>query len=243
MESGYEAQFKEGRCIIKRRGDVIRSVPISKNGLFKTRHTYTLTAHDSSELINLPTLHWRLGHLALKSIHALMNAHSVTGLRLIDDLSPFSCDSCDWAKTTRKCIRKHCVAPSATHFGSEIHSDVWGPSMVKSVNNHSYYVSFTDDYSRYSLVAFLRTKDETLMAYKSYAAWARTQHGVPIQRLRSDRGGEYLSFEFSKFLQEQGMEHCLTTANMPEHNGVAEALNRQLLERAHAMMHQADLPC
>src|SRR5882762_8879719 len=172
MESRYEAQFKEGRCIIKRRGDVIGSVPVSKNGLFKTRHAYALTAHDSSELIDLPTLHWRLGHLMLKSIRALMNAHSVTGLRLIDDLSPFLCNSCDWAKTTRKRIRKHCTTtPQATHFGAEIYSDVWSPSVVKSINNHSYYVSFTNDYLCYSLVAILQTKDETLMAYKSYVAW------------------------------------------------------------------------
>ena len=225
LESGYEAHFKEERCFIMRGGSIIGSVPVSKNGLFKTRHVYTLMAQDSTELIDLHTLHQRLGHLAPKSICVLMNAHSVTGLRLIDDLLPFSCDSCDWAKMTHKRIRKHCTTPQATHFGAEIHSDIWGPSMVKSINNRSYYVSFTDDYTCYSLVAILQTKDEAFTAYKSYAAWVRTQHGVPIQRLRSDRGGEYLSFEFSKFLQEQGMEHCLTTANMPEHNGVVEVLN------------------
>src|SRR6266404_766577 len=190
MESGYEAQFKEGRCIIKRGGDVIGSVPVSKNGLFKTRHAYALTAHNSSELINLPTLHRRLGHLVPKSICTLMNAHSVTGLRLIDDLSPFTCDSCDWAKMTRKRIRKHRITPQATHFGAEVHSDIWGPSVIKSINNRSYYVSFTNDYSHYSLMAFLHTKDENLKAYKSYAAWVQTQHGVPIQHLRSDQGGE-----------------------------------------------------
>src|SRR6266404_3264155 len=243
MESGYEAQFKEGRCIIKRRGDIIGLVPVSKNGLFKTRHTYVLTAHDSSELIDLPTLHRRLSHLAPKSIRALMNAHLVTGLRLIDDLSPFACDSCDWAKTTRKHIRKHRVTPQASHFGAEVHSDIWGPSVIKSINNRSYYVSFTNDYSHYSLMAFLHTKDENLKAYKSYAAWVQTQHGVPIQHLRSDQGGEYLSFEFANFLQEQGTECRLTTANTLEHNSMAEALNRRLLECARAMMHQADLPC
>ncbi len=214
LESGYEAHFKEERCFIMRGGSIIGSVPVSKNGLFKTRHAYVLTAQDSTDLIDPP-----------KSIRTLMTAHSVMGLRLIDDLLPFSCDSCDWAKTTCKHISKHHTTPQATHFGVEIHSDVWGPSAVKSINNRTYYVSFTDDYSCYSLVAILRTKDEAFMAYKSYVAWAQTQHGVPIQRLRLDRGGEYLSFKFTKFLQEQGMEHRLTTANTPEHNGVAEALN------------------
>jgi len=72
---------------------------------------------------------------------------------------------------TCKHISKHRTTPQATHFGAEIHSDVWGPSAVKSINNHSYYVSFTDDYMCYSLVAILQTKDEAFTAYKSYAAW------------------------------------------------------------------------
>ncbi len=201
-------------------------VPVSKNGLFKLRHVYALMVHESSDLINLYTLHWKLGHLSPGIIRMLMNANAIIGYQLIDDLSPFSCDACAYAKTTHKHISKLCKTPVSDSFGLEIHSDLWGPAFVDSLGKRRYYVTFIDDCTRYTHVEFLKTKDETFWAYKAFAAWAFTQHGKYIQRLRLDRGGEYLSEEFSNFLREQGTERRLTTANTPQHNGVAESLNR-----------------
>ena len=51
-----------------------------------------------------------------------------------------------------------------------------------------------------------------------------------------------MSNEFTTFLHEQGTERRLTTANTPQHNGVAESLNRRLMEQTRAIMHQAGLP-
>ena len=85
-------------------------------------------------------------------------------------------------------------------------------------------------------------KDEALVAYKAFSAWEKTQHSTQIKCFRSDRGGEYTSHHFTDFLREQGTECRLTTHDTPEHNGVAEALNRRLLERVHTMLHQANLP-
>jgi len=110
------------------------------------------------------------------------------------------------------------------------------------LGGHWYYVTFTDDHTHYTRLEVLCTKDEAFQAYKSFAAWAQTQHGVYIKRLRSDRGGEFTSNQFTAYLQQQGTEHCLTTADMPQHNGVAEALNRRLMEHMHAILHQASLP-
>jgi transposase InsO family protein len=68
------------------------------------------------------------------------------------------------------------------------------------------------------------------------------QHRATICHLRSDHGGEYTGKAFTKYLQEQGTEWRLTTHDMPKHNGVAESLNRHLLEHVHAMLHQSGLP-
>jgi len=103
-------------------------------------------------------------------------------------------------------------------------------------------VSFTDDCTRYTRLEVLRTKDEAFWAYKSFSAWAKTQHGAQIKRLRSDRGGEFTSDQFTAYLQQEGTERRLTTADMPQHNGIAESLNRRLMERTHAILHQAGLP-
>jgi len=91
-------------------------------------------------------------------------------------------------------------------------------------------------------IDIIKTKDQTLLSYHTFTAWAWTQHGAKIKQIRSDRGGEYTGREFTKFLQEEGTERCLTTHDTLQHNGVAESLNRCLLERVRTMLHQSALP-
>ena len=120
---------------------------------------------------------------------------------------------------THKPIHKEQLTPQATAFGNEVHTDVWGHAPVLSLRGHKYYVSFTDDYSCYTWLALLRTKDKVLKAYKTFTAWAKTQHSATIKKLRSDHRGEYTGNKFSKFLQEEGSMHGLTTHDTPQHNG------------------------
>jgi hypothetical protein len=240
VKAGCTVEFEGGTCKIKRDGHVIGNVPASANGLFKVEHA--LAAAESIERVDILTLHRRLGHIALNTIRNLVRNKAIAGIHLIDDNPSLACDSCEYAKTTRKPIQKQREGPQATAFGDEIHSDVWGPSTPESLGGRKYYVTFTDDYSRYSWIQPLHTKDETFGAYKTFAAWAKTQHGVRVKRLRSDRGGEYTGRKFSAFLQKQGTERRLTTHGTPQHNGVAESLNRRLFDRVRAMLHQADLP-
>jgi transposase InsO family protein len=240
VDAGCTVQFEDKSCKIRRGTKVIGSIPARANGLYKVDHTYSADA--SPEQVDILTLHRRLGHISPDAIRTLIRTNTVSGLRLVDNLPSFICDSCEYAKATRKVIRKEREAPIADSFGAEIHSDLWGPSPLLSLGGRKFYVTFTDDHSRYTRLELLRTKDETLEAYKGYAAWAKTQHAVHIKRLRSDRGGEYTGHEFTDFLREQGTERRLTTADTPQHNGIAESLNRRLLERVRALLHQADLP-
>jgi hypothetical protein len=88
----------------------------------------------------------------------------------------------------------------------------------------------------------LRTKSEAFEAYKSFEAWALTQdHCKGIKVLRSDRGGEYLSAAFSAHLAAAGTARKLTTHDTPQLNGIAERLNRTLLERIQAFAHESGL--
>jgi len=63
-----------------------------------------------------------------------------------------------------------------------------------------------------------------------------------IKWLHSDRSGEFTSNQFTAYLQQQGTERCLTTADMPQHNGIVEALNHCLIEHTCTILHQAGLP-
>src|ERR1700678_2370805 len=152
------------------------------------------------------------------------------------------CESCEWAKGERKAVSKIQETERHTTVGKEIHSDLWGPAPVESINHKRYYVSFTDDYSRYTNVYFLHTKDETFNAYQTYEAWLSNQYEAKIKSLRSDRGGEYLSVEFSAHLKKAGTVRRLTAHDIPEHNGVAECLNQTILEKVRAMLHESNLP-
>ena len=241
-KAGYLVSFEDNCCNIRKGEDkqTVGSIPANGNGVYKVEHA--LTASAAFEQVSIHTLHRRLGHVSLDSIRNLTRNNAIAGVQVIDDGSPSICDSCEYAKATRKVIQKERTAPQAGAFGDEVHTDLWGPSPIQSLGGRKYYASFTDDYSRYTRLALLRSKDETLEANKTFAAWAKTQHNAHIKQLRSDRGGEYTSGDFTKFLQEQGTECRLTTHDTPQHNGVAESLNRRLLKRVRAMRHAADLP-
>ena len=104
----------------------------------------------------------------------------------------------------------------------EIHTDVWGPSLVKFLSGKLYYISFTNDKTCYTCVYLLALKSKGYQAYLSFKAWLRTQHGARVKQLHSDHGREYLSNEFNAHLAAQGVERRLTIHNTPQQNGIAE---------------------
>ena len=90
------------------------------------------------------------------------------------------------------------------------------------INQKLYYICFTDDFSRFTSVYFLHTKDEAFESYQAYEAWLKTQHNHHIKSLCPDRGGEYLDADFSAHLKKAGTIQKLTTHDTPEYNGVSE---------------------
>jgi transposase InsO family protein len=121
--------------------------------------------------------------------------------------------------------------------------DLWGPTQTESVAGHLYYISFTDDFSRETKVQFLKMKSEALSAFKDYEMELKCQTpGAKIKKLCSDRDGEYPSTEFDRYLKDQGIKRQLTVHHSPQQNGVAECLNRTLVEHARAMLLGRDMP-
>ena len=100
-----------------------------------------------------------------------------------------------------------------------------------------------DDVTRYTITYLLCTKDEAFECYKSFEAWATTQqHCQVIKVLQSDCGSEYLSAAFNAHLAKAGTARKLTTHDTPQLNGIAERLNRTLLDRIRALTHASGLP-
>ena len=123
-----------------------------------------------------------------------------------------------------------------------IHTDVCGPMRNESFGGSRYFITFIDDYSRYSTVYILKRKSEALEYFKTYEKSCLTQLGYQVRSLRSDNGGEYVSQEFESYLKERGIKHETTSPHSPQQNGVAERKNRTLCEAARSMLNHAGLP-
>ncbi len=240
-KAGFAISFEGNTCKISNdKGNVVGKIPSNANGLYWVEHV--CSASQADEVIDIHTLHCRLGHVAADSIHTLIRSQAIQGISLIDDGQPIYCESCKYTKATRKAIKKEREGVLASTFGEEIHSNVWGPLLLQTIGGRCYYITFTDDHSHFTHTQLLRSKDEALQAYKDFATWAQTQRGVKIKRLRSDCGGEYTSADFNQYLKEQGTERWLTMHDTPQHNRVAKSLNRCLLECMHAVLHHSGLP-
>ncbi|KAK8523031.1 hypothetical protein V6N12_073742 [Hibiscus sabdariffa] len=123
-----------------------------------------------------------------------------------------------------------------------IHSDVCGPMNTQARGGYQYFITFTDDFSRYGYIYLMHHKSESLENLKEFKNEVQNQHGKSIKTLRSDRRGEYLSQEFDELLKECGIVSQLTPPGTPQWNGVSERRNRTLLDMVRSMMSHTDLP-
>jgi hypothetical protein len=163
VKAGYAVTFKDNTCQIRNKSDkVIGTIPASQNGLYKVNRV--CAAATPEERVDLATLHRRLAHIAPDAIRKMVKGGAIEGIELIDNGSTLICEACEQAKATRKQIRKEREAPLADKFGDKVHTDLWGPSPVPSLGGRAYYVTFTDDYSRFTKLTPLRSKDQTSVA-------------------------------------------------------------------------------
>ena len=122
------------------------------------------------------------------------------------------------------------------------YSDVCGPMETTACTGYRYFVTFIDAYSHNLVVKLVKTKDKVFALTKSYFERAETITGERPNYFHSDGGGEYGLKEFSSYLESKGIHHEKTNAYTPQENGIAERMNRTLVEMAWTMLHDVQLP-
>lgn len=123
-----------------------------------------------------------------------------------------------------------------------IHSDFCGSMQKRSHSGERYFVTFVDDYSRALWTYFMSQKSEVFNLFKNFYPMVKNQFKTTINTVRSDNGGEYCSEKFITSCAEQGIKHQFTTAYSPASNGVAERLNRTLMDKARTLLSDSNLP-
>ena len=123
-----------------------------------------------------------------------------------------------------------------------VHSDLWGPTPINSVNGFRYYVLFIDHYTRFTWLYLLKSKSEVFTKFTHFKAMIETPFSAKIKIFRSDRGGEYTSNVFKTYLLQQGIIHQLSCPNTPQQNGLVERKHKHLIETSITLLSQAFIP-
>ncbi|GJX48062.1 retrotransposon protein, putative, ty1-copia subclass [Tanacetum coccineum] len=246
-DDGFINRFDENNVLSVSKNNIVYFVAVPRDGIFEVDMSCSNT-NDSSMYnvsnkrakINLDSSylwHCRLGHISKKRIEKLQHE----GLLNSTDIQSLGkCVSCMSGKMARKPY-SHQVERAKDLLGL-IHTDVCGPFKIVSRQGASYFVTFTDDFSRYGYVYLLKHKHEVFETFKVFQKEVENQLGKTIKSLRSDRGGEYMSQEFLDHLKEHGIIAHRTPPYTPQNNGVSERRNRTLLDMVRSMMSQTTLP-
>lgn len=151
----------------------------------------------------------------------------------------FACEICADGKLARSPFEKN--GTRANGLLETIHSDVCGPMSVKSIGGSKFYVTFIDDFSRKTFVYIIKSKDQVFECFKKFKALVENQTNKKIKIFRSDGGGEYDNKNFSDLFDNEGILHQQTAPYTPEQNGLAERMNRTIVEKVRCMLSGANL--
>ena len=142
-------------------------------------------------------------------------------------------------------------ATRSTQLLEIIHTDICGPFDVPSFGGEKYFITFTDDYSRYGYIYLLKEKSQSVDILEIFLNEVERQLDRKVKIIRSDRGGEYYEKydesgqcpgPFAKVLEKRGICAQYTMPGTPQQNGVAERRNRTLMDMVRSMMSNSSLP-
>ena len=203
----------------------------------ETQHVATVTHSVSQDEL----WHRRYGHLGVQNMRKLVMEDMVDGLdcEMKNDIGV--CGPCAEGKQCRAKFPTSGAKRNDTVLGL-VHSDVCGKVSTQSLGGAEYFLTFIDDHTRYTWVYVLKRKDQVFNKFQEWKALVEKSTGQYLKTLRTDNGGEYTSNEFEEYLTKEGIRHETTVPKHPEQNGVAERMNRTIVETARSMLAEAGLP-
>ncbi|GJS75774.1 putative ribonuclease H-like domain-containing protein [Tanacetum coccineum] len=185
--------------------------------------------------------HRRLGHINFKTLNKLVKGNLVRGLPLKTFENDHSCVACQKGKQHKASCKSKTVSSISKPLHL-LHTDLFGPVAIRSIMHKVYCLVVTDDYSRFSWVFFLATKDETSEILQNFIKGIENQLDYKVKIIRSDNGTEFKNKELNQFCQNKGIHREFSVARTPQQNGVAERKNRTLIEAARTMLADSKLP-
>lgn len=118
-------------------------------------------------------------------------------------------------------------------------TDVWGPAPM-SVGCYQYYVSFLDDFSKYTWIFLLKHKSDVFDVFLKFQQLVERLFDRKILTVQSDWGGEYQKLH--SYFQKVGITHHVSCPHTHQQNGSAERKHRHIVEVGLSLLAQACMP-
>ncbi|GJX90092.1 putative ribonuclease H-like domain-containing protein [Tanacetum coccineum] len=239
-DSDLEIAFRKHSCFVRD----MNGVDLLKGS--RSTNLYTISIDDmmkSSPVCLLSKAskikswlwHRRLNHLNFGTINDLARKDLVRGLPRLKFEKDHLCSACQLGKS-----KKYSHKPKSENTNMEVlhtlHMDLCGPMRVQSINGKKYILVIVDDYSRFTWVKFLRSKDETPEFVINFLKQIQVGLNKTVRYIRTDNGTEFVNQVMSKYYEGVGIFHQKSVPRTPQQNGVVERRNRTLVEAARTML-------
>ncbi|GJU76576.1 retrovirus-related pol polyprotein from transposon TNT 1-94 [Tanacetum coccineum] len=176
--------------------------------------------------------HRRLSYLKFGTINKLAKQGIVKGLPKLKYTKDHLCSTCQMGKIKKE-SHPHKPETSTNEKLQMLHMDLCGPMLVEIINKKRYIIVIIDDYSHFTWVKFLRTKDEAPEIIIKILKQAQVSLNATVRYLRTDNGIEFLNQTLRNYMEEVGITHMTSTTRTPQQNDVVERDRKPELKYLH----------
>lgn len=245
VQAGFQVLFKGSVVEIKKKSQLLATGHLvgklyQMDFIMPDYANMTETTRAQS---NLDLWHKRFGHICNANLFKLFHKNMVENLTLsssdfTSDLKT-PCEGCMSGKQVQqpfKTVKKKSSRPLEL-----VHTDICGPLSPLTWDGARYFITFIDDFTHFTHVYLLSHKSQANEKFQEFYAIVTAKFNVKLSRLRLDNGGEYRSRLFLHFCKKNGIDLEWTIPDTPQQNGIAERMNRSLLEKARCMINNAQI--
>jgi histone deacetylase 1/2 len=179
--------------------------------------------------------HSRLGHPSSPIVSRVVSSNNFPCS--LESNKESVCDACQKAKSHQLSYPKS--MSTSSHSLELVYSDVWGHA-PDSVGGKRYYVSFIDDYSKFTWIYLLKFKSEVFEKFREFQTLVERLFDRKILTMQTDWGGEYKKLH--SFFEKIGITHHVSCPHAHQQNGSVERKHRHIVEVGLALLAHASMP-
>ncbi|GJV10303.1 retrovirus-related pol polyprotein from transposon TNT 1-94 [Tanacetum coccineum] len=239
-DSDLEVAFQRNTYFVRN----LKGVDLLKGNRITNLYTINIYEMASTSLIFLMARatftkswlwHQCLSHLNFDTINDLAKNDLVTDLLKFKYHKEHLCPSCEQGKSKRASHPPKPV-PNYKQRLHLLHMDLCSPMRISSLNGKRYVLVIVDNYSRYTWVYFLRSKDEAPELIKTFLKRITVLLQSLVIIIRYDNGTEFKNQILKDYFDGAGIFHQASSVRTPQQNGVVERRNLTLVEAARTML-------